>query len=74
MAKDLRGTFTFASSFDSDLSAWDLSRVKRVDELLQSAYQFNNGGGSLSGWDLSRVAHADFVFLSAFAFNQAVSG
>ncbi len=45
------GMFDGASSFDGDVSGWDVSSVIYMDEMFNGA-AFN---GDVSGWDVSSV-------------------
>ena len=75
-APDLSGVtsmktmFIRASSFNGDLSSWDVSRVEDMEQMFESSYSFN---GDLSSWDVSRVTDMRGMFLIASAFNQDIS-
>ena len=64
-------TFAYASSFNSDLSKWDVSRVTDMMEMFQEASSFN---GDLSKWDVSRVADMGGMFSGASAFARELCG
>ena len=75
-APDLSGVtsmktmFIRASSFNGDLSSWDVSRVEDMEQMFESSSSFN---GDLSSWDVSRVTDMRGMFLIASAFNQDIS-
>ncbi|WP_053404922.1 BspA family leucine-rich repeat surface protein [Persicobacter sp. CCB-QB2] len=62
--------FFYASSFNGDLSGWDVSNVKDMGHMFRSASSFN---GDLSDWDVSGVTYMSFMFHSAGSFNGDLS-
>ena len=62
--------FNHASSFNADLSKWDVSSVTDMPYMF-SATCFN---GDLSKWGVSSVTSMDFMFLNAASFNQKLCG
>ena len=75
-APDLSGVtnmtsmFRSASSFNGDLSSWNVSRVEDMGRMFESASSFN---GNLSFWDVSRVTDMNSMFFGASAFNKDIS-
>eukprot|EP00978_Attheya_sp_CCMP212_P029137 scaffold102517_cov89-Attheya_sp.AAC.2 len=60
--------FRSGSSFNQDLSAWDVSSVKAMQSMFRcSASAFNQ---NLSAWNVSSVTDMQQMFCSASAFNQ----
>merc|ERR1711988_1210952 len=55
-----------ASSFNGDLSSWDVSKVTDMSWMFSGASSFN---GDLSSWDVSQVTKMDNMFMSASNFN-----
>lgn len=50
--------FSAASSFNQDISAWDVSRVVRMD----STFFFTRLTFDLTSWDVSRVTDMTSIF------------
>ena len=61
--KNMNGTFSRASSFNSDISAWDLSRVESTLVMFADAISFNQ---SLCSWGSSLPATANVSSMSMF--------
>ena len=59
------------STFDGDISAWDVSGVTDMSAMFSGADSFN---GDLSAWDVSSVTDMNSMFRNADAFNQDLSG
>ena len=62
--------FDGASSFDGDLSAWDVSGVRDMSYMFKDAQSFNS---DLSDWDVSRVTDMDGMFWNATSFDSDLS-
>ncbi|MFZ1702943.1 MAG: BspA family leucine-rich repeat surface protein [Saprospiraceae bacterium] len=62
--------FNDASSFNGDLSNWDVSNVTDMRNTFNDAALFN---GDISTWDVSSVTKMDGMFDGATAFNQDIS-
>ncbi|MEX0721467.1 MAG: BspA family leucine-rich repeat surface protein [Balneolaceae bacterium] len=62
--------FSGASSFNGDLSGWDVSNVTRMSSMFSGASSFN---GDLSVWDVSIVTTMSSMFSGASSFNGDLS-
>ena len=60
-----------ASSFNGDISDWDVSNATNMDAMFRKASSFNR---DISKWDVSSANYMDYMFASATAFNQDISG
>ena len=58
------------SSFNGDLSGWDVSSVTNMSQIFSGCESFNQ---DLSGWDVSSVTNMNDMFRQAYAFNQDIS-
>ncbi len=67
---DMNSMFRGATSFNGDLSKWDVSNVKNMSFMFVSADSFN---GDLSNWDVSNVTTMRAMFAVAHSFNQDLS-
>ena len=68
---DMSGMFHLASSFDDDISGWDVSGVADMSTMFRGASSFN---GDISGWDVSGVTDMGAMFRGASSFNGDISG
>jgi surface protein len=59
--------FTDASSFNQDISGWNVSNVQTMLLMFAGATSFNK---NLTAWDVSRVDNTSNMFASATAFNN----
>lgn len=66
----LDGMLQQTSSFNQDLSGWDVSRVVDMTAMFYHATAFNQ---DLSGWDTSQVEVMNNMFDGATSFNQDLS-
>ncbi len=64
--------FKKASSFDGDLSNWDVSSMTSLRYLFNQATAFSGDG--ISGWDVSKVTDMTHLFADNHAFNAGISG
>ena len=58
------------SSFNGDLSSWDVSNVTNMDSMFREATLFN---GDISNWDTSNVTNMHAMFVEAELFNSDIS-
>ena len=63
--------FSYAESFNQDLSNWDVSRVTNMNAMFSYAKSFNQ---ALSSWDVSRVTDMQYMFDEASSFQQTLCG
>ena len=59
--------FSQATSFNGDISSWNVSHAGSLQSLFQGATSFNI---DLSSWDVSDVTYFDRMFLGASSFQQ----
>lgn len=62
--------FSGATSFNSNISSWNISSVKYMDYMFLNASSFNQ---NISSWDTSAVISMEAVFTGAGSFNQNIS-
>ena len=63
--------FWDASSFDGDLSGWNVSNVTDMFGMFSSASSFNQ---TLNSWDVSSVTDMSYMFFGASSFDQPLNG
>tara|TARA_R110002012_G_scaffold66476_6_gene173591 strand:+ start:405 stop:5018 length:4614 start_codon:yes stop_codon:yes gene_type:complete len=66
----MKRMFQSASSFNLDLTDWDVSNVTDMSEMFSGASAFN---GDISNWDVSNVSNMNRMFYDAKVFNGDVS-
>jgi len=67
---NMRRMFRDATSFNSDISGWDVSGFKNMTSMFQGATSFNS---DLSSWDISGFKIMSSMFLNATSFNSDIS-
>ncbi len=68
--RDMSEVFKNNSTFNGDISLWDVSSVTDINNMFNSAVAFN---GDISGWDVSKVTNMSGLLGSANAFNGDIS-
>ena len=63
--------FKYASSFNSDISGWDVSSVRDMRGMFNYASSFNS---DLSSWNVFNVTSMADMFTRASSFNSDLSG
>jgi surface protein len=63
-------TFSGATNFNSDISAWDVSKISRMSFMFLNATVFNQ---PLNQWDVSSVTSMEQMFRLATVFNQPLN-
>ena len=67
----MAGMFDAAVSFNGDITSWDTTGVKTMDEMFTSAVSFNR---DISGWPTSKnLESMQGMFKNARSFNQDLS-
>ena len=67
---DMSFMFTDASSFNGDLSSWNVSGVTDMSSMFFGTDVFNQ---NISGWDVSEVTDMTSMFQDAGSFNQPLN-
>jgi surface protein len=66
---NLTGLFSAATSFNDNISSWDMSNVTNTDRMFQGASSFNQ---DIGGWNTSKFYDVSGMFDSASNFNQNI--
>ena len=70
--KNLQYMFQGATSFNQDLSGWDVSHITDMNSMFKGAISFNSP--LLWGSKVSNVTNMEHIFEGATSFNQDISG
>jgi len=68
---NMTSMFIAATSFNGNISSWDVSTITNMDFMFEGATAFNQ---DISNWDVSNVTSMSAMFLNASAFSQDLSG
>ena len=68
--EDMSTMFSNATTFDQDISNWDVKNVANMLEMFSGASSFNQNIGS---WNVSNVNNMQEMFRGAASFNQDIS-
>ena len=66
---DMSNMFSNASSFNQNISSWDVSKATNMNEMFSGAESFNQ---NISSWDVSKVTNMTRMFHNASVFNQDI--
>jgi surface protein len=64
---DMKYMFGFESTFNSDISRWDVSSVINMNYMFYGASSFNS---NISNWNVGRLTSMSDMFGQASRFNQ----
>jgi len=67
---DFSYTFETDTTFDEDISHWDMSTATSIAHMFHDATEFNQ---DISSWDVSNVTSMMHTFKNAQSFNQDIS-
>ncbi len=67
---NMESLFSSDSTFNQDISGWDVSNVTIMNYMFSGAKEFN---GDISGWDVSNVQTMQGMFSNAILFNSNIS-
>ena len=69
--KDMGDMFAGATSYNGDLSSWNVSNVEIMECMFSDAASYN---GDLSSWDVSNVVNMECMFSGATSFDRHLGG
>ncbi|MFA5586842.1 MAG: BspA family leucine-rich repeat surface protein [Saccharofermentanales bacterium] len=64
---NMSGMFGYATSFNQDISGWDVGNVTNMGSMFEGATSFNQ---DISGWDVGNVTNMRSMFEGCTSFNQ----
>ena len=67
--ENMHDMFSFAKSFNADISSWDVSNVEYMIGMFARAISFNQ---DISKWNVSNVRDMGSMFFGATSFNQDI--
>ena len=68
--EDMSLMFSQATSFNHDISSWDVSNVTDMSNMFSGAISFNQ---DISSWNVGNVNDMNQMFFGATSFNQNIS-
>ena len=68
---EMYSMFFNASTFNYDISEWDVSSATNTSYMFTYAFAFDQ---DISGWNVSNVTNMQYMFFDAQAFDQDISG
>ncbi len=70
----MTGLFRMATSFNQDISNWDVSSVSDPDDMFDMFWGASSFNQDIGSWDVSNVKNMARMFHRAHSFNQDISG
>lgn len=70
LVTDMKELFKNNSTFNGNISSWDVSNVTTMESMFEGASSFNQ---DISKWDTNKVTNMDKMFKSCTKFNQDLS-
>ncbi len=67
---EMKNLFKDATTFNGDISTWDVSSVTKMDSMFYFASAFNK---DLNAWDVSNVTSMSYLFYKTSIFNGDIS-